>query len=90
MVRIPRSHRGGPGSIPGQGTSFFLPRYQAGTLFEVISEVHVAMAILGSIVVSIPACHAGDQGSIPCQGATFFLDFSFFLISLHSQMKMGY
>ena len=70
VVRIPRSHRGGPGSIPGQGTSFLL--FQLGIIYRYY-RFCVAHLILGSIVVSIPACHAGDQGSIPCQGAITFI-----------------
>ena len=36
VVRIPRFHRGGPGSIPGQGTHFFFLFFTS--IFEIVDN----------------------------------------------------
>ena len=70
VVRIPRSHRGGPGSIPGQGTNFFIFSFFSDFPYRRNLAISLSTAISshGSIVVSIPRCGRGDPGSTPGRG----------------------
>ena len=86
MVRIRRSHRRGPGSIPGQGTHLdlclnksntnYFPNYTAEShkFFNYCSTPYsVVQHFPGGLVVRIRRSHRRGPGSIPGQGTHLYV-----------------